>query len=135
MNSASEEGVNCHFFVSDVLGELVEIKDTYDFVYDWELLHHIFPKDREKYVNNVHRLLNPGGHYLSVFFSEKSPQFGGKGKYRKTPLDTTLYFSSEEEMVKLVENRFEIIEIKTIEINGKYNPHIAIYMYLKKQVP
>jgi SAM-dependent methyltransferase len=133
MNSASEQRVGCHFFVSDVLGDLVEIKDTYDFVYDWELLHHIFPRDRKKYFNNVHRLLNSGGHYLSVSFSEMSPQFGGKGKYRKTPLDTVLYFSSEHEIEKLVEHQFNILELNTVEIQGKYAPHIAIYAFLKKK--
>jgi len=30
--------------------------------------------------------------------SEKDPQFGGAGKIRKTPLGTTLYFSSEDEI-------------------------------------
>ncbi len=79
------------------------------------------------------RLLNPAGHYLSVFFSEDSPQFGGKGKYRKTPLDTELYFSSESEMEALFDSIFEIKELKTVEIEGKFGPHKAIHAFLIKQ--
>jgi cyclopropane fatty-acyl-phospholipid synthase-like methyltransferase len=131
--SASKKGVNCNFIASDVLGDMAEIQDTFDFAYDWELLHHIFPEDRETYINNVHRLLNPEGKYLSVCFSEKSPEFGGAGKYRKTPLDTVLYFSSESEILSLVEPLFEIEELETVEIEGKYGPHIAIYAFLKKR--
>jgi cyclopropane fatty-acyl-phospholipid synthase-like methyltransferase len=83
--SVLNAGIKCNFVVADVLGDMSEIKDKYDFAYDWELLHHISPDNREKYVNNVYRLLNPEGRYLSVCFSEDSVQFGGAGKYRRTP--------------------------------------------------
>ena len=106
---------------------------TFDFAYDWELLHHIFPEDREKYINNVDRLLNPDGRYLSVCFSEGSPGFGGSGKYRKTPLGTILYFSSEKELELLFERRFVIDELKTIDVMGKNMTHKAIYAFMKKR--
>jgi 2-polyprenyl-3-methyl-5-hydroxy-6-metoxy-1,4-benzoquinol methylase len=131
-NSAKEKGVSCKYFVCDVLSNLTEITDNYDFVYDWELLHHIFPEDREKYINNVYRLLKTEGMYFSVSFSEVSPQFGGKGKYRKTPLNTVLYFSSESEILELVKPVFKVLELKTVEIQGKHLPHKAIYTLLKK---
>lgn len=131
--SASEKGIKCNFFATDVTGDLSGIKETFDFAYDWELLHHIFPENREKYIQNVHRLLNPGGKYLSVYFSELSPQFGGEGKYRKTPIDTELYFSSEAEVVPLYEPLFEIVELKTVIIEGKYAPHKAVYASLVKK--
>ncbi|MBW2738809.1 MAG: class I SAM-dependent methyltransferase [Deltaproteobacteria bacterium] len=131
--SATKKKIKCNFITADVLGEMAEIEGNYDFAYDWELLHHIFPEEREKYITNVHKLLNPGGKYLSVCFSEKSPQFGGTGKYRKTPLDTVLYFSSDNEMVTLFQTLFEIEELKTVTIQGKYAPHKAIYAFLKKR--
>ncbi len=130
--SASEKNVNCRFFAADVLGDLTIIEDTFDIAYDWELLHHVFTPDRKKYAANVHRLLKPGGHYLSVCFSEKSDQFGGKGKYRKTPLDTELYFSSEAEVETLFKQYFEIIDLKTVEIAGKYSPHQAVCAHFQK---
>ncbi|TFG93673.1 MAG: class I SAM-dependent methyltransferase [Syntrophobacterales bacterium] len=132
-DSALEEGAHCRFIAADVLGEMAEVQDTFDFAYDWELLHHIFPPDRERYMRTVCQLLNPGGYYLSVCFSEQSPQFGGVGKYRKTPLDTILYFSSEDEIKGLVKPLFEIKELKTVAIKGKSGFHTVIYALLRKR--
>lgn len=133
IHSAKDKAVQCQFFNANVLEDLSQISEKYDLVYDWELLHHIFPEDREKYYKNIKRVLKTGGLYFSVFFSEESPQFGGKGKYRKTPLDTVLYFSSESEIKKLAESFFKIVELKSIEIQGKYAPHKAIYTILKNE--
>lgn len=131
--NAKRKGVRCDFIAADVLGDLREVGGTFDFAYDWELLHHIFPEHRKKYVENVARLLNPKGRCLSVCFSEKNPQFGGTGKYRKTPLGTVLYFSSEAELRDLFEPLFQINELKTIEIRGKTAPHLAIYAFMEKR--
>jgi SAM-dependent methyltransferase len=128
-----EKGVRCHFIVADVLGGMREVKETFDFVYDWELLHHIFPEQREKYVQNVFGKLNPNGHYLSVCFSEKDTQFGGSGKCRKTSLGTVLYFSCEDEVKALFEPYFHIDELRTIEISGKSAPHLAIFAFMVKR--
>lgn len=130
---AMRKGVHSCFIAADVLGDLNEIKETFDFVYDWELLHHIFPKYRQKYVENVYRILNPKGKYLSVCFSESDSQFGGSGKYRETPLGTVLYFSSENELKELFNPYFNIKELKTIEIRGKSAPHFAIYTFMEKR--
>lgn len=132
-NSALKSGVICKFIWADVLGEMTEVKETFDFAYDWELLHHIFPPDREKYINNVYSLLNPGGKYLSVCFSEEDPDFGGEGKYRKTPLGTILYFSSEGELRDLFEPDFHIHELCTSEIAGKYGPHMAVIALMERE--
>lgn len=131
--NARKKGVMCKFIVADVLGGLHEIKETFDLAYDWELLHHIFPDEREKYVENVRRLLNPGGRHLSVCFNEKDPGFGGTGKYRKTRLGTVLYFSSLEELKGLFEPYFKIEEAKTVTILGKGVEHIANYVFMMRK--
>jgi len=130
--TAKSNKLNCSFIAADVVKDLSMINNTYDFVYDWELLHHIFPGQRDKYLQNVEKILKPDGYYLSVCFSEESDQFGGEGKYRKTHLDTELYFSSEEEMQSLFSSYFEIEQLSTEEISGKYAPHKVIYAILKK---
>ena len=98
--SALSKGVQCNFIVGNVIEFNFETLELFDCAYDWEVLHHVFPEDREKYASNVAKLLKPNGQYMSVCFSEDSPQFGGKGKYRKTPINTELYFSSEAEMIE-----------------------------------
>jgi cyclopropane fatty-acyl-phospholipid synthase-like methyltransferase len=123
---AGEKGLTCEFIVADLLGDMHEVTKKFDFAYDWELLHHIFPEDRPQYVQNVFHLLNPGARYFSLSFSEKDPQFGGTGKFRKTPLGTTLYFSSESEIRDLLSPYFVIQELKTIEISGKFGSHYAV---------
>jgi len=131
--NAKKKGVKCNFLATDVLGNLDEVKETFDFAYDWELLHHIFPEQRKKYVENVCRILNPKGKYLSVCFSEKDPQFGGSGKYRQTQLGTILYFSSEDELRNLFKPYFNIKELKTIRIRGKPAPHLANYAFMERK--
>jgi len=130
---AKEKGVECNFLVADIVSNIEDFKINFDFAYDWELLHHIFPEKRQKYVENVYKILNPKAKYLSVSFSEKDPCFGGQGKYRETPLGTVLYFSSEGELKNLFESYFKIIELKTIEIRGKPIPHIANYVFMERK--
>ena len=131
--NARKKGVKCDFFAADVLDGLKGLKGDFDFAYDWALLHHLFPEKRKQYVENVHGKLNPKGRYLSLCFSEDDPQFGGSGKYRETPLGTTLYFSSEDELRALFPPYFSIEELKTIEVVGKFGPHRAIYAFMHKE--
>lgn len=131
--NAKKKGVVGHFVVGDILGSLAAFRDTFDFAYDWEVLHHIFPEHRAKYVHNVNQVLRPGGKYFSTCFSEKDPQFGGNGKYRKTNIGTQLYFSSEEELRVLFEPYFTILELKTIEIAGKTGSHLANYVFMARK--
>ena len=130
---AQKDNVVCEFIVADVLGNMSEIDSKYDFVYDWELLHHIFPEDRNKYIDNVHGLLKSQGQYLSVCFSEANTQFGGVGKYRKTSIGTVLYFSNEAEMESLFGRLFSVVELKSVDIQGKHGVHKAIYALLKQK--
>jgi SAM-dependent methyltransferase len=131
--NAQKRGVKCRFIVADLLGDLNEINEVFDFGYDWEFLHQIFPEDREKYVKNVYNILKPGAQYLSVCLSEKDQQFGGVGKFRETILGTTLYFSSESEVRNLFSPYFAIQELETIEIEAKVGSHYAIYALCERR--
>lgn len=131
--NSKKKGITCTFLVTDVLRDLCEVKDTFDFAIDWELLHHIFPEQRMMYVENVYKLLNPGGKYLSVCFSKKDEEFSGSCNYRVTDLDTVLYFSSESELRSLFDPFFKIEKLKTIAIRGKPKPHLAIYAFMERR--
>lgn len=130
---ARREEVNCNFIVADVLGDIDKKTDTtFDLAYDWELLHHIFPEDRDRYVKNVYKLLNPGGKYISVCFNEDDQAFGSPKKYRKTNIGTILYFSSEDELKRLFWRYFRILEIKKVKIKGKFGDHIVNYAFMER---
>ncbi len=131
--NAKKKGLTCSFIAADVLGDLKEVEGIFDFAYDWELLHHIFPEQRKKYVENVHRKLKSSGKYLSLCFSERDPQFGGTGKFRKTRIGTVLYFSSEAELRNLFDPYFHIVELKTIQVNGKNGDHLAVYAFMHRK--
>jgi len=130
---AQQHGVHCDFLVADVLGDLPELTKPFDFAFDWELLHHLFPEHRGKYVQNVWAKLAPHGLYLSLCFSEQDPQFGGSGKFRTTSLGTVLYFSSEAELRALFEPGFEIRELTTVPVQAKRDPHRAVYAFMQKK--
>jgi SAM-dependent methyltransferase len=130
---AAEKGVRCTFVTADLLSDLHVIDRTFDFAYDYELLHHLMPAERAVYIKNVHRLTRPHATYLSVCFSEEDPQFGGHGKTRKTPVGTILYFSSEDEIRDLVSAYFDIRSLKTIEVAAKFGgTHKAVCMLGKR---
>ncbi|HUI45955.1 MAG TPA: class I SAM-dependent methyltransferase [Nitrospirota bacterium] len=131
--NARKKELHSNFIVSDVLGDLKEVEGTFDFGYDWELLHHIFPEERKKYVENISRKLNPGASYLSLCFSEKDPQFGAAGKYRETRLGTVLYFSSENEIRELFDPYFRIEELKLVSVTGRFAIHRAVYVFMHRR--
>ena len=133
---ANKHGVDCRFIAADLTTELSALDASFDFAYDWEVLHHVFPEDRERYVANAHRMLRAGGRYLSLCFSEDdSFGSGGDGKYRTTPLGTTLYFSSEAELRELFEMQFRVEELRTVEVPGKHGPHLAVMASMVKNEP
>jgi SAM-dependent methyltransferase len=132
--NAKEKKVGCNFLVADIFNDLRDhVMGPFDFAYDWEVLHHVYPRNRKKFAENVYGVLNPGGKYLSVCFSVKDPQFGSSGKYRKTRLGTILYFSSEKELRNLFSLYFDIIDLKTMEISGKSVSHIVNYAFMEKR--
>jgi cyclopropane fatty-acyl-phospholipid synthase-like methyltransferase len=130
---AKKRGARCRFVVADLLEDLLEVTSTFDFAYDWELLHHIFPEDRETYIRNVYKITRPGALYFSVCFDESDPQFGGSGKYRTTRIGTTLYFPSESEIRDLTSPYFDIRNLKTIEVKSKFGAHRAVCLLAERR--
>ncbi len=129
---AERAGVNAAFVVADLLGSLAGLSPPYQLAWDWEVLHHIFPAQRPQFVQRVADLLGPKGRYLSVAFSEQDPWLADQGKFRTTPLKTVLYFSSEQELREQFEPTFKVLECKTLEIRGKFAPHLATWLFVEK---
>ena len=129
---AAREGVSCTFETVDLLQGAPDSAECFDFAYDWEVLHHVFPEDRPRYLESVRGLLRPGGRYLSVCFADSDASFGGEGRFRNTSLGTRLYFSSESELRALFSRYFVIDDLRTQEIPGKRGPHQAVVARLHK---
>ena len=130
---ARQKGVSCGFVVADLLGAETTFDASFDFAYDWEVLHHVLPEHRPRYVANVHRMLRVGGCYLSVWFSEDDPGLPGEGKYRHATLGTLLYLSSEQERRDLFQPWFDVEALSTVEVEGKRGPHRAVGAWLRKK--
>ena len=137
-----KSGVQCRFLTADLTetepfsGDTVEFQssenDAFDFAYEWEVLHHILPKNRKTYVENVHRMLKDGALYLSVSFHREDQNFGGRGKVRTTPLGTVLYFSTPAELERLFGSTFMILEQKLIDIPGRSMDHLSNFLLMEK---
>ena len=131
--NAAERGVACRFVAGDVMEGVPRLDDSFDFAFDWEVFHHIFPDEREAYVRNVHRMLRTGATYLSVSFSEHDSAFGGEGRFRTTPLGTVLCVSSEAEMRGLLEPMFDLLDLRTVEVGGKTACHAVVWAHARKR--
>lgn len=131
--TALARGAICKFIQLDMISELPNLNEQFDFALEWEILHHIFPEDRESYLNNVSKILQTNALYFAVHFAEGDPFFGGEGKFRTTPIGTTLYFSSLEECETLYKKYFSIIELKYAEIPAAKGKHKVIYALLQKK--
>ncbi|MFH1371266.1 MAG: class I SAM-dependent methyltransferase [Planctomycetota bacterium] len=139
--NAKEKKVKCKFVVADLTARWPDWGGQFDFVYDWGLLHHIMPENRDKYVENVHRVLKQGGKYLSLCFNEKDTAFSagrlsaeGRGKYRGTNLGTNVYLSSEKELRELFGRFFKIIDFRVQEIAGKFMTHVFNYCFMERNL-
>ncbi len=130
---ASKDKLSIEFLVADFTQKLKLNLSEFDFAFDYGLLHHIFPEDREMYVRNVANLLKGDAFYLSIAFNEEDNYFEGKGKYRETPTGSVLYFSNTDETQKLFSSLFHIMELKNITIPGKNGNHKAYYALMRKK--
>ena len=109
------------------------LKDTFDFVLEWGILHFIMPEFREPYIKNVASKINKGGKYMVLTFNEQSPEWGG-GKYRKGITGSDVYYSSMEELENLYKPHFKIIEqkIRPTFFKNSGNEHLENYLLLER---
>lgn len=133
---AQQEGIPCRFICADLCGDLpASLHGQFGFAFEWEVLHHIYPEQREAWIRNVHRLLAPGGIYFAVCFHEQDDVFGLEGKYRKTRIGTILYFSNEDELRALYAPWFSILELKMTRSRDKTGGHLVNYALLRNTYP
>jgi 2-polyprenyl-3-methyl-5-hydroxy-6-metoxy-1,4-benzoquinol methylase len=130
---ANKDKLSIEFLVADFAQEFKLNLSEFDFAFDYGLLHHIFPDDREMYARNVAKLLKVNAFYLSIAFNEEDNYFEGKGKYRETPTGSVLYFSNTDEIQELFSPLFHILDLKNMTIPGKNGNHKAYYALMQKK--
>jgi len=74
----SKKGIE--FIVDDILESKLKV-NSFDYIFDRGCFHVLEPSSRQRYVNQVSRLLRDGGLLFLKTFSAKKPSRGG-GPYR-----------------------------------------------------
>jgi len=130
---AKEANVEVEFLVKDYR-DLYKFSGTFDFIFDWRFLHEITDeKERREYVQNIARLLDKEGKYLSVAFSGEF-DYWGTGKFRTSPTGIILYFATIDDMLRICSPNFNVVEKKIIRVPQKPDLQIpAYYVLLKKK--
>ncbi len=93
--------------------ELPFANEGFDFVFDMGCFHHAKPKDRNRYITGVHRVLRRNGHYLLVCFSEKNGHAWN-------------HFTKEE-IIQFFTNLFKIKRIE--DVSSKEGDGATRYFY------
>ena len=134
-SKASQQKYSILFKVVNILDDISLIDDSFEFVNEWMILHHILPQDRNQYLNNVCSLLKPGGKYLSVSFSEADKQFGSppEGKLRKSPLGPTIYCADIDELENFFSPHFKISTKEITRIPGRQGEHTVNHLFMEKR--
>jgi len=129
---AKKARVECNFLTKDY-HNLESINNKFDFIFDWRFFHELInEKDRNDYLDDIKRLLDENGKYLSVSFSGDSKLFG-TGLLRKAPTGITLFFPTLHEAEKIFGKNFEIIDAKHIKVPEKPDITVTANYLLMKQ--
>ncbi len=137
--NARKAGFDIKFIAMD-LNDLSKLKEKFDFVLEWAILHCVPFEKRKNYVENVSNLLNKGAKYLSTCFNVQDAKFGKIGeRTRIIPenaralMGEEMYFSSLDEIRELFESDFKIIESKVFEKMGGGKMSTLNYLFMEKK--
>jgi SAM-dependent methyltransferase len=84
-----DRGLTAHFLVHDAL-QLVSLDRQFDTVLDCGLFHVLEDDDRHSFVENLRAVIQPGGRYFMLCFSDRQP--GTFGPRRITQDEITASF-------------------------------------------
>ena len=131
--NAEKAKVNVRFVTGD-LRSVQKFEETFDFIFEWSVLHHIMPDDRNVYIENINMLLIDDGKYLATCFNEANININkDDDKYKISPIGTKLYYSSELELKNLYQQYFNILEAKLIKFEGPPGlVHTYNYFFMQK---
>ena len=102
---ARDRGHAATFFVGDVL-QLSTLDRTFRSVIDSGMFHTLDDPERERYVSELARTLEPGGRLFLLCFSELTP--GDAGPRRVTQAEIRAAFSVGWAVEEIVPERFDV---------------------------
>ncbi len=102
---ATERGLAATFLVMDAL-KLAEFLERFDTVIDSGLFHVFSDDDRQRYVNGLASVLNPGGRLYLLCFSDEEP--GTNGPRRVTEKEIREAFSNGWTIQTIERSRYEV---------------------------
>lgn len=115
--------------LADVFSLSLALHDTFDFILDYSLLHHIPHARTKAYAEKLVRRLEPGGKLLLVCYSEKDSE----GRItKKGSHGNTMYYRTR----KQIEDTFkplQVIEYTQARL-GKRRHHKAHAFLFQKQI-
>ena len=87
---------------------------SFDGVCDFGMFENLYKEDWPKYAAEVARVLKPGGYYLNVSSSRKTPNFFGFSPRQSTDGDVEKYgvhyhFFEKEEMVEIFRGQLDVV--------------------------
>ena len=110
---ARDRGLTARFLVWDAR-RLAELGERFDTVLDSGLFHVFADEDRPRFVDGLRTVVNPGGRYLMLCFSERQP--GLWGPRRVTRADIRASFADGWRVDAIEPARFDV----TIDPNGAH---------------
>ncbi len=102
---ATERGLAATFLMMDAL-KLAEFPERFDTVIDSGLFHIFSDDDRQRYVNGLASVLNPGGRLYLLCFSDEEP--GTNGPRRVTEKEIRESFSNGWTIQAIERSRYEV---------------------------
>jgi cyclopropane fatty-acyl-phospholipid synthase-like methyltransferase len=106
---AAERGLTARFEVADVL-HLERLGETFDTVTDCGVFHVFGDADRPRYVTSLAAVLEPGGSYYMMCFSERQPGVWGPRRVRREEIEQA--FGDGWEIASLTRDEFSINPIQ-----------------------
>jgi len=108
---AAERGLTARFEVGDVL-RLDRLGETFDTVTDSGVFHVFDDGDRARYVASLAGVLEPGGSYYMMCFSDRQPGTWGPRRVRRDEIEQA--FTDGWEIVSLTPDAFTINPVQDV---------------------
>ena len=106
---ARDRGLTAHFLVHDAL-QLVSLDKQFDSVLDCGLFHVLEDDDRRSFVENLRAVIQPGGRYFMLCFSDRQP--GSFGPRRIT----------RDEISASFDKGWQVDSIKPVKLDSRMGP-------------